>query len=182
MDIGYYYQILDIGIVYEKGRKRGKRWRIGERKRLKEEILFWQSLLEFILFEERGIDCSENLFRSLDNLCRKYKLPNYERILKMKIQVVNDICIFERKRKDEINIYNLMNCLIKDIQTTLDASKDKEAVYHMLTVMHNLPKAMYGRNILNEHCNLISYSDALLYTQGCMDEKMKERYKEYLIK
>ena len=75
-----------------------------------------------------------------------------------------------------------MNCLIKDIQTTLDASKDKEAVYHMLTVMHNLPKAMYGRNILNEHCNLISYSDALLYTQGCMDEKMKERYKEYLIK
>lgn len=182
MNVEYYYQILDTGIVYEKGRKRGERWRLGERKRLKEEILFWQSLLEFILLEKRGIDCSEKLFQSLDSLCRKYKLPNYERILKMKIQLVNDTCIFERKREDEINIYNLMNCLIKDIQTALNVSKDKEVVYRMLTVLHNLPKAMHGRNILSEHCDLISCNDALLYAQGCMDEKMKEKYKEHFIK
>lgn len=182
MDVGYYYQILDIGIAYEKGRKSGQRWRIGEKKRLEEEILFWQCLLELISFEERGVDCSENLFQSLDSLCRKYKLPNYERILEMKIQLVNDTCIFERKRGDEIKIYNLMNYLIKDIQNALEVSKDKEAVYHILTVLHNLPKAMHGRSILNEHCNLISYNDALLYAQRCMDEKMKEKYKEYLIK
>jgi hypothetical protein len=182
MDVEYYYQILDTGIVYEKGRKRGERWRLGERKRLREEILFWQSLLEFISLEKRGIDCSAKLFQSLDSLCRKYKLPNYERILKMKIQLVNDTCIFERKREDEINIYNLMNCLIKDIQTALNVSKDKEVVYRMLTVLHNLPKAMHGQNILSEHCDLISCNDALLYAQGCMDEKMKEKYKEYFIK
>lgn len=166
--------------MYEKGRKRGQRWKIGERTRLKEEILFWKSLLEFISLEERGVDCSDNLFQSLDSLCRKYKLPNYERILEMKPQIVNDTCIFARKREDEINIYNLMNCLIKDIQTALDVSKDKEAVYRILTVLHNLPKAMHGRNILNEHCNLISYNDALLYAQGYMDEKMKEKYKDYI--
>lgn len=182
MDVGYYYQILDTGIVYEKGRKCGQRWRIGERKRLREEVLFWQRLLEFILLEERGIECSEKLFQSLDSLCKKYKFPNYERILGMKIQLINETCIFERKREDEIKIYNLMNCLIKDIQTNLDVSKDKEAVYRTLTVLRNLPKAMHGRNILNENCNLISYSDALLYAQGCMDEKMKEKYKEYFDK
>ena len=178
MDVEYYYQILEIGIVYEKGRKSGQRWRMGEKKRLLEEVLFWQQLLEFISLEERGIDCSEQMFQSLGNLCRKYKFPNYERILKMKHQLVNDICIFERKQEDEIKIYNFMNCLIKDIQTALEVSKDKEAVYRMLTVLHNLPKAMHGRNILNEQCNLISYNDALLYAQGCMDEKMKEKYKE----
>ena len=100
----------------------------------------------------------------------------------MKRQLVNDTCIFERKQEDEINIYNLMNCLIDDMQVALDVLKDKEAVYRMLTALHNLPKALHGRNLLNEHCNLISYNDALLYAQGCMDEKMKEKYKEYLIK
>ena len=31
MDVSYYYQILDIGIQYEKGRKVGRHWRIGVR-------------------------------------------------------------------------------------------------------------------------------------------------------
>lgn len=179
MDVGYYYQILDTGILYEKGGKRGKRWRTGERKRLSEEVLFWKSLLEFISLEERGIECSERLFESLGSLCKKYKFPNYERILEMKDQLVNDTCIFERRQEEELKIYNLMNCLIKDMQTNLHVYKDKEAVYHILTVFHNLPKAMHGRNVLNENCNLISYSDALLYAKGYMDEKMKEEYKEY---
>lgn len=181
MDIGFYYQILEIGIVYEKGRKCGKRWRIGEKKRLKEEILFWQSLLDYISLEERGIESSEILFQNLENLCRKYKLPNYEKVLVMRPQLVQDNCIFVRKREDEINIYNFMKCIISDIQDVLDISKDKETIYNLLMILHNLPKAMHGHNILNEHCNLISYKDALIYAQKCMDDKMKEKYKEYLV-
>lgn len=41
MEIGYYYHILEIGILYEKGGQRGQLWRFGEQKRLKKEALFW---------------------------------------------------------------------------------------------------------------------------------------------
>lgn len=179
MDIGYYYQILDTGILYEKGRKSGKLWRIGERKRLNEEVLFWKNLLDFILIEENGIECSEKLFDSLENLCKKYKFPNYERVLEKKRELVNSNCIFERKQEEELKIYSLMKCLMKDMQINLDIYKDKEKVYRVLTILHNLPKAMHGQNILNENCNLVSYEDALLYAQWSMDEKMKQEYKKY---
>lgn len=180
MDVGYYYQILETGVLYEKGRKNGKRWKIGERKRLIEEVLFWQTLLDFISLEKRGVECSEKLFVSLGSLCKKYKFPNYERILEMKDQLINNTYIFERKQEEELKIYNLMNRLIKDMQKELCMYKDKETFYHILAVIHNLPKAMHGRNVLNKNCNSISYSDALLYTKEYMDEKMKEDYKEFL--
>lgn len=179
MDIGYYYQILEIGILYEKGRKVGKLWRIGERKRLREEVLFWWQLLDFISLEKNGVDCSEKLFDILGSLCKKYKLPNYEKVLAQKSELINIDCIFERQQYAELKIYNLMKCLMNDMQTNLDVYKNKEKVYRILTILHNLPKSMHGRNILNENCNLISYDDALLYAQGYMDEKMKQEYREY---
>lgn len=179
MDIGYYYQILDTGILYEKGRKSGKLWRIGERKRLNKEVLFWNNLLDFILIEENGLECSEKLFDSLENLCKKYKFPNYERVLEKKRELVNSNCIFERRQEEELKIYSLMKCLMKDMQINLDIYKDKEKVYRILTILHNLPKAMHGKNILNENCNLVLYEDALLYAQWSMDDKMKQEYKKY---
>lgn len=98
MDVSYYYQILDTGIQYEKGRKVGRYWRIGERKRLGEEVLFWQSLLELIADEENGIECSDKLFEQIEKLCKKYKLPNYERVLRMKNELIYSTCVFERKK------------------------------------------------------------------------------------
>lgn len=179
MDIGYYYQILDTGIQYEKGRKIGSCWRIGERKRLIEEVLFWQSLLEFIEDEEKGIECSDKLFKRLEKLCKKYKLPNYEKVLSMKNELLNSNFVFERKKDEERNICRLMKALFLDMQKNLNVYKDKERVYLILVILHNLPKAMHGRNILNNSCNLLSYSDVLLYTQGYMDKRMKEEYREY---
>lgn len=64
-------------------------------------------------------------------------------------------------------------------QRNLNVFKDKEMVYRALTISHHLPKVLHDRNILNGGCNLVSYSDALLYAQGCMDEKMKEDYAVY---
>lgn len=179
MDVCYYYQILDTGILYEKGRKNGKLWRIGERKRLSEEVLFWLDLLDFISLEENGIDCSEELFDRIEKLCKKYKFPNYERVLENKEEIVNDNCIFDRNQAEKMKIYSLMKCLLKDLQTNLDVYKDKKKAYHILTILHNLPKAMHGSNILNENCNLVSFNDALVYAKGCMDEKMEQEYREY---
>ena len=65
MDIGVYYQILDIGIQYEKGRKRGSYWKLGERKYLQEEVDFWRKLLEYIANELNEIDCSEQIFEEV---------------------------------------------------------------------------------------------------------------------
>lgn len=179
MDISYYYQILDTGILYEKGRKKGKLWKIGEGQRLREEVLFWKSLLEFISNEGNGIECSERLFESLERLCKKYKFPNYERILEKKDELVNSDCKFERNKDEELKICNLMKQLLVDLQKYLDNYKDKEMVYQILVILHNLPKSMHGRNILNDSCNLISYNDALIYAHSCMDEKMKKEYEKY---
>jgi len=179
MDISYYYQILDTGIQYEKGRKVGRCWRIGERKRLREENLFWQNLLECIQNEKNGIDCSDKLFQQIENLCKKYKFPNYERVLRKKDELINSTCIFERKNEEEKKICGLMKSLFLDMQKNLEVYKNKEMVYHILVILHNLPKSMHGKNILNENCNMVSCNDALLYAQRCMNEKMKEAYREY---
>lgn len=179
MDISYYYQILDTGILYEKGRKEGKRWKIGERRRLREEVIFWQNVLEFISNEENGIECSDKLFESLNILCKKYKFPNYERILGKKDELINSDCKFVRNKDEELKICNLMKSLLLDMQKNIDDYKDKEMVYRILVVLHNLPKSMHGQNILNESCNLISCNDAMVYAQGYMNESMREKYKKY---
>ena len=173
MDVSYYYQILDTGILYEKGGPEGKRWKIGERKRLREQVLFWQNVLEFISNEENGIECSEKLFENLKRLCSKYKLPNYDRILEKKDELINSDYKFVIDKAEELKIYNLMKDLLLDLQKNIDNYKDKEMSYRILAALHNLPKSMHGRNVLNDSCNLILYSDAIRYAQGYMDEGMK---------
>lgn len=83
-------------------------------------------------------------------------------------------------KDEELKIYNLMKDLLLDLQNNIDNYKDKEMSYRILAALHNLPKSMHGRNILNDSRNLISYSDAIRYAQGYMDEGMKEKYKKYL--
>lgn len=181
MDVSYYYQILDIGILYEKGGKRGKRWKIGEKKRLGEEILFWMNLLEFIFAEENGFECSDKLFEELETLCKKYKFPNYQRILSKKEELINDNCTFKRNKEEEANICSLMRSLFLEMQKNLYIYKNKEEVYRILIILHNLPKTMHGKNILNENSHLISYHNALSYVKGCMDERRKSEYARYFI-
>lgn len=181
MDISYYYQILDIGILYEKGGKSGKRWKIGERKRLRSEIVFWQNLMDYISSEKKGIDCSEQLFANLEFLCQNYKLPNYERVLEKKQELLTDKCIFKIDEDEELKLHTFMNQLLFDMRKNLDEYKNKEIVYRILAIFHNLPKALHGNNILCNYCNIISYSDALLYAQGYMDEKLKKKYEKYLL-
>ncbi len=180
MDIGLYYQILGMGVLYEKGSNRGKRWRIGERKRLRDEIWFWQKILEDIAKEQNGMPCHEALFMELANLCRKYKFPHYERVLDKKEELLHCNCVFERDREEEAKLRGFMEQLLQDARKYLEEFNDKEMVYRILVVLHNLPRAMYGKNILNSNAHSISYHIALQYAEGCMDDKMKKEYEEYL--
>lgn len=181
MNIGLYYQILDMGVLYEKAGRRGTWWRIGERKRLKDEIWFWQTLLENISREQNGISCGEVLFAALADLCGKYRLPHYKRVLDNKEELINCSCIFERDGEEESKLRNFMECLLRDAQEYLDKHRDKEMVYRILMVLHNLPRAMYGKNVLNPNAIPISYRMALEYAKGCMDEEMREKYGKYLV-
>ena len=215
MDISLYYQIFGIGVLYEKGGQRGKGWRIGERKRLRDEILFWQNILGYISREQNGIPCHEALFTDLASLCRKYKLPNYERVLDKKEELIHCNCIFERDGEEESKLRGLMERLLQDARNylyctpvklavnpdcrpparyfyrllyckflavcSIDEYNDKEMVYRILIVLHNLPRAMYGKNVLNPNAISISYHTALMYAEGCMDDKMKKEYEKYLV-
>lgn len=181
MDVSIYYQILDIGMLYEKGRNSGRLWKMGERKRLKELILFWQKVLDYISKEEEGIICSEELFQSLEKLCKKYKLPNYEKILDKKGDLVNNNCAFERKKDEEIKIRNLIERLLLDMKKNIEDYKNKEMTYRILTILHNLPKVMYGRSILSNSSNYISYSEALNDAKNYMNKAMKKEYEKYFL-
>lgn len=181
MDICLYYQILGMGVLYEKGGKRGKRWRMGERKRLRDEIWFWQKLLESIPREQNGISCQEELFTDLAALCGKYRLPHYKQVLDRKEELINGKYILDRDREEESRLWDFMKCLLQDALEYLDEYRDKEMVYRILVVLHNLPRAMCGKNVLNPYGRLLSYRDALQYAKGCMDDRMKEKYRRYLV-
>lgn len=179
MDVSIYYQVLDIGILYEKGRNSGRLWKIGERKRLKELILFWQKVLDYITKEEEGIICSEELFQNLEKLCKKYKLPNYAKILDKKGDLINSDCVFERKKDEEIKIFNLIEQLLLDMKKNVEDYRNKEMTYRILIILHNLPKAMYRRDILSNSSNYTSYSEALNDAKNCMNKVMKKEYEKY---
>lgn len=180
MQICYYYQILDTGIVYEKGKTGGRIWKPGERRRLREELFFWRDILEYVSMEEKGIDCSERLFRAMNSMCEKYKLPNYERILKLKEKIVKDTCVFETDKEEEIKINQLMLKLLNDAEKNLRYFKGKAMVHRILCILHNFPKVMHGNNILSRNCHPISYQNAWTYAQGYMNDKMREEYGKYL--
>ena len=180
MEICYYYQILDIGIVYEKGGTGGRLWKPGERKRLREELHLWRELLEFVSMEEKGIDCSERLFDDMDDMCKKYRLPNYERILRMRQEIIKDRCVFEIGKAEGAKINSLMLGLLNDAEKYLDRFKGKAMVYRILAVLHNFPKVMHGKTVLNKNCHSISYKDAWSYAWGYMSDEMRETYRGYL--
>ena len=179
MNISYYYHILDIGILYEKGKKRGKIWRIGERKRFKDELLFWQSLIDFISKEYNGIECSEILFQNLESLCHKYNFPNYERILCLKEELVNCDFTFEINNHEELVIRSLIKQLLSELQKYIENFCGKEMAYRILIIIHNLPKSMHGKSIINKNCSVMSCSDALQSAWEYMNEQMRSDYKKY---
>lgn len=177
MDISVYYQILDIGIQYEKGRKKGSYWRLGERKCLREEVKFWRLMLEYISDELGGIDCSTQVFEELESICKRYKFPNYERIITKKCEIIGSEIIFVGQEEQEKSIREIMKILLEDMIHLLTCLNGKEEFFQLLAILHNFPKAMHGKNVLCNHPNLVSYKDALQYAENCLcTQTLRERY------
>lgn len=176
MELCYYYQILDMGIVYEKGGLRGKLWKPREQKRLREELLFWRELIESVSMEQKGIDCTGRVFGHMEQICRKFKLPNYERILEYREKITEDQCIFDVDKAVEFKINQLMLTLIGDAENYVNRYNGKAMLHRLLCMLHNFPKVMHGSNILNENCCPIPYKDACAYAQGYMNDRLRETY------
>lgn len=181
MDIGVYYQILDIGIQYEKGRKRGTCWRPGERKYLRAECRFWRRLLAYIIDELAGDDCTDQAFGMLERLCAVYRLPNYENILAKKHAIVGGKTDFVQQADEERHIRYIMRMILEDMEKQLGCRSGKKEFYQLLVVLHNLPKCMHGKIAAYDLWNPISYEDALRYADQCLHTKtLREKYGKIL--
>ena len=179
MDIGIYYYILEIGLVFEKGNQRGKIWRINERMRLQDELYLWKKIINYVEIEVSGIDCYENIFSDLDNFVKKYDVENYKRIIVMKNDIRKFSCTNEYTNKDITTINRFLFSLLDDFKCELDKIGGKSNAFRIIRVMHNLPRAFHGKDILGGG-DAISIDDAIKYASWSMSKELKEKYKSFI--
>ena len=164
MNSEIYYHILELGIVYEKGGKSGNRWRWRERKRLSDELAFWKNLIKYAELEERGMDCSKETFTEMSKLSHAYKLANYDRVLSLQNNLLNSTarCVIEEEKKKQL--ISLALDMLSDMEENLKDKKGKVKVYGLMEKLHNIPKALHGKDELGG-MNPISFEDALKYAE-----------------
>ena len=179
MIVGIYYHILEIGIVYEKGGKRGRFWRVGERKRLIDECNLWRKIITLIDLPERGEEEDRTFFQELEAIAKKYNNPNYQRICELKETLISEKETVDYRKEDVILVNNFLSDLLKDMAVELNKFDGKAKVYRIMAVMHNLPRVFYGKDALGESV-AIKIEDAIKYAAWNMSDDMREKYKEYM--
>ena len=148
MNPGIYYHILQIGVTYEKGRTSGCLWRPRERSRLRDECTLWRNLISYAGSEYDNVDRSEKCFSDLKDICKKYDLPNYDRITGMRDELVasSDRYIVDVDKRDMV--VNRILELISEVESCTKRLNGKADAYRAMTAMHNLPKALHGIDTL----------------------------------
>ena len=175
MDISYYYHILGIGIVFEKGGQSGSRWKFGEQNRLNAEISLWKGIIRHIEAGVKGEDNAEEFFEELRAVTAKYRLPNYLNVCNMKEELLDASPSTECKNEDVDYINALLLRLLDDLSLAVNDKGGKDLSYRLLDVMHNLPRVFYGKDILGG-TGPISLKDAVYYARLSMTPEMKEKY------
>ena len=143
-----YYHILEIGFIFEKGRKIGDRWRFGEKKRLLDECRLWRNLIQYAASEEEGKDCSDMAFAGLEEICRKHKIKNYERIIALRSELEASLNRFETDETDKKKLIDRMFELISVVEKSTEARDGKADAYRALQALHNIPRALHGNDAL----------------------------------
>ena len=162
MNSGIYYHILEIGFIYEKGRQVDERWHLGEKKRLIDLCQLWKNLIKYAALEDTGIDCSDKAFSDLILICKKHKLPNYDRVIALRANLTessNKFNLVESKKK---LLIDLMLELIKTIEDSTENKDGKPLAYKALRKLHNIPRALHGNDELGNNIP-ITCEEALEY-------------------
>ena len=148
MNPGIYYHILQIGVTYEKGRPSGGLWRLRERSRLRDECALWRNLISYARSEYDNVDRSEKCFSDLKDICKKYDLPNYDRIIGMRDELVasSDRYIVDVDKRNMV-VKRILE-LISEVESCTKRLNGKADAYRAMTAMHNLPKALHGIDTL----------------------------------
>lgn len=157
MDKSIYFIILDIGITYEKGARSSGLWKIGEKKRLNDEIAFWKSLIQNVRDETQGVDCAAIALNNLTAIADKYKLPNYRLILSNWTELQK--CCFETDMATELKVCFIMDELL---DKALRENK-KYKKYEIIRTLHNIPHCMHGASCIQPRFKSISLNTALKY-------------------
>lgn len=179
MDVGVYYHILEIGIVYEKGRLKGKLWHFGEKKRLHDECDFWLKIIKMIDLPQRREEEDKILFQEMEIIAKKYNNSNYHRILELKETLINEQRSHEYRKEDMLLVNNFLSNLLKDMKIELNKFNGKAKVYRIMASMHNLPKIFHGKDTLGGGA-VIRMEDAIRYASWSLPDDMKEKYMEYI--
>ena len=77
--------------------------------------------------------------------------------------------------EDMDRINKLLLDLLSDLSLAVNDKGGKDQAYRILNVMHNLPKAFYGKDILGG-TGRISVQEAVEYASMSMTPEMKEKY------
>lgn len=157
MDKSIYFIILDIGMNYEKGKLSGRFWKIGEKKRVNDEIIFWRNLIQNIRSEAQESDCTDIVFNLLKELTQKYELPDYKLILANWENL--QACIYET----DITIEQTVCSTIEKFLDEALPENNKYKKYSIIRTLHNLPRCMHGANCIQPGFHPISLDNALKY-------------------
>ena len=170
-------ELLYIGIVAEKGRCYGFRWKYGYRKVLRIHIESLNKLRKCMNSNNIEFVCSE--INEFFELCEKY--PEIGKFYSFSMNYIENLYVGESYVAVDKLIDGLFDELIIEIRKMFI---NKRKVYDLLNVMHNLPRVYLGKN-KNTLCNLkqesISVSDAINFMFSNLSNDMKEKYQKILI-
>lgn len=172
MNIGVYYHVLESGIVNEKGKKKGKLWRVGERKRIKLECQFWEKILRYVELEMEGVDSSDILFVEMKDVIDKIKINSYLHIYNKREELMKATGLCEYSSEYVYCINELLENYILEIYKKINQMCGKSYVYRTLDVMHNWPRVFLGKELLGGG-KAISFEDAIKYASWRMTDEMK---------
>lgn len=168
-------ELLYIGIVAEKGRCYGVRWRFGYRRILKRHIIALNELQKCLyLTDEKVLNITIKKFITI---CEKNN--EIGKFYDFSVKQVDELKI--GKNYEEINQFtNELFCdLLKEIKKLYI---NKRKVYDLLSALHNLPRVYLGSD-KETLCDLkqqaISEEDAIKYTFNNMNTSLREKYQSF---
>lgn len=169
-------ELLYIGIVAEKGRCYGTRWKLGYKKILRKHIIALNDLQKSLfLSDEQSVGKVIEEFIAMCN-------QNYE---------IGKFYNFRNKETGRLHIgtnniivNQLMDWLFLDLTAEVRKTHiQKRKVYDLLCALHNLPRVYLGKD-KETLCQLmqetISEQDAIKYAFDNMSLDMKKRYQQHI--
>lgn len=165
-------ELLYIGIVAEKGRCYGIRWKFGYKKILRRHILALNELQKCLFLTDKQL--INTVIEQFIVICnQEYEIGKFYNFSNIELEELHI-------GLNSMIVNQLMNQLFVDLISEINKTFIKKRnVYDLLCALHNLPRVYLGKD--NETlCGLmqeaISEQDAIEYAFDNMSLDMKKKY------